>query len=274
MLRRSARCWSSVLILQSSDLNNSSRETTITHAPLVYLRYSACPPTFLHALPGRAGSRRKLTLWAHAPRSQSAVGNPRPQQVSGNTTESDIFVVRSRVQWVIVYQALTMDAQALKEGRCSLVAEALRTWGGLKIRATGVSMLPTLWPGDLLTVQSRRLEEIEPGEIVLYRRRDRFFIHRAVRKCLIGDGLFLIARGDSMPQADPPVRTGQVLGKITEVQRDGSVFLPGRRLSALRRMVGYTFCYWGLFRRVGMRLWGRRHRDDDQIEVAIVEAAP
>jgi hypothetical protein len=169
-------------------------------------------------------------------------------------------------------KVLTMDAQALKQGRCSLVAEALRTWGVLKIRATGVSMLPTLWPGDLLTVQSRRLEEIEPGEIVLYRRRNRFFIHRAVSKCLIGDGLFLIARGDSMPEADPPVRIGQVLGKITEVERDGSVFLPGRRLSPLRRMVGYMFCHWGLFRRVGLRLWGRR-RDDDQIEVAIVEAA-
>jgi hypothetical protein len=134
-------------------------------------------------------------------------------------------------------------------------------------------MLPTLWPGDLLTVQSRRLEEIEPGEIVLYRRRDRFFIHRAVSKCLTGDGLLLIARGDSMPEADPPVRTGQVLGKITEVQRAGAVFLPARRLSPLRRMVGYTFCHWGLFRRVGLRMQRRRHRGDDQIEVALVEAA-
>lgn len=166
-----------------------------------------------------------------------------------------------------------MNPHALKEGRCSLVAEALRTWGVLKIRATGVSMLPTLWPGDLLTVQSRSLEEIEPGEIVLYRRRERFFVHRAVSKCVIENDLFLIARGDSMPETDPPVRTGQVLGKVTEVQRAGSVFLPARRLSPLRRMAGYTFCHWGLFRRVGLRLWGRRHRDNDQIEVALVEAA-
>src|SRR5689334_15531995 len=100
--------------------------------------------------------------------------NPHQQQVSGNTTESDIFVVPSRCSGLSFTKVLTMDDQALKQGRCSLVAEALRTWGGLKIRATGVSMLPTLWPGDLLTVQSRRLEEIEPGEIVLYRRRNRF----------------------------------------------------------------------------------------------------
>ena len=43
-------------------------------------------------------------------------------------------------------------------------------------------MLPTLWPGDLLTVQSRRAEDIEPGEIVLYMRGGRFFIHRVKSK--------------------------------------------------------------------------------------------
>jgi signal peptidase I len=194
------------------------------------------------------------------------------------------------LQWVIVLPGFTgvfsrceqdaasqlsanMNPQALKEGRCSLVAEALREWGVLKIRATGVSMLPTLWPGDLLTVQSRQLEEIEPGEIVLYRRRGRFFIHRCVSKSLTGDDIFLIARGDSMPGDDPPVRGDQVLGKITEIQRSGSVFSPARKLSPFRRMVGYMLCHWGLFRRVGLRLWGRCHRGDGQIDVALVEAA-
>ncbi len=68
----------------------------------------------------------------------------------------------------------------MTEGRCSLAAEALRSWGTLKVRAHGVSMLPTLWPGDVLTVQSVRPEQVEPGEIVLYMRQDRFFIHRIV----------------------------------------------------------------------------------------------
>lgn len=166
-----------------------------------------------------------------------------------------------------------MNPQALIEGRCSLVAEALREWGVLKIRATGVSMLPTLWPGDLLTVHSRQLEEIEPGEIVLYRRRGRFFIHRCLSKSITGDDIFLIARGDSMPGDDPPVRGDQVLGKVTEIQRSGSVFSPARKLSPFRRMAGYLFCHWSLFRRVGLRLWGRCHRGDGQIEGALVEAA-
>ena len=73
-----------------------------------------------------------------------------------------------------------MDLQALDKVRCSLAAEALRSRGVLKLRAAGVSMLPTLWPGDLLTVQCLREEEVEPGEIVLYMRSDRFFVHRIV----------------------------------------------------------------------------------------------
>jgi signal peptidase I len=173
------------------------------------------------------------------------------------------------VLWVIVDQSLDMNRQASEEGRCSLAAEALRTWGVLKLRATGVSMLPTLWPGELLTVQSCRAEQFEPGEIVLYMRRGRFFIHRVVRKQVTGDEAYLITRGDCMPEDDPPVRSGEVLGKITEIQRAGSVFLPARNLSPFRRIVAYMLCHWGLFRRVGLRLWGRCHRGDGQIESAL-----
>ncbi len=29
-------------------------------------------------------------------------------------------------------------------------------------------MLPTLWPGDCLTIQSHSFEEVQPGDLVLY----------------------------------------------------------------------------------------------------------
>ena len=166
-----------------------------------------------------------------------------------------------------------MDAQAREEGRCSLAAEALRSWGVVKLRATGLSMLPTLWPGDLLTVQSRRPEQVDPGEIVLYMRRGLFFVHRVVCKGRTRGEVFLITRGDCMPGNDPLVRSGEVLGKITEVQRPGSVFSPAPKLSLLRRMVAYLLCHWGLFRHIGLRLWAWRHRGDGQIEGALVKAA-
>src|ERR1700730_15126433 len=165
-----------------------------------------------------------------------------------------------------------MSAQAGDEIRCSLAAEALRSWGVLKLRATGVSMLPTLWPGDLLTVQSCRPEQAKCGEIVLYMRRGRFFIHRMVSKNPTKDEAFLITRGDCMPKDDPPLRRGDLLGKITEIQRAGSVFQPARKLSAFRRVLAYMLCHWDLFRRVGLRLWARCHKDDCHLEGGFVEA--
>jgi|SRR6266436_346070 len=166
-----------------------------------------------------------------------------------------------------------MDLQAREAGRCGLVAEALRSWGKLKLRATGVSMLPTLWPGDLLTIQSHRPEQAEPGEIVLCIRKGRFFIHRVVCKSIKANEAFLITRGDCMAENDPPVRRDELLGKITEIQRASSGFVPAQKLSWFRRMVAYVLCHWSLVRRVGLRLWARCHRGDRQNEVALVEAA-
>jgi hypothetical protein len=133
-------------------------------------------------------------------------------------------------------------------------------------------MLPTLWPGDLLTIQSRQPEQVDPGDILLYARRDRFFIHRIVSKSLNSDDKSLIARGDCMPENDPPIQGRDLLGKITEVHRAGSVFVPARERSPFRRIVAYLLCHWGLLRRIGLRCRGRR-RNNSQVEGALVEAA-
>ncbi|MGH7866525.1 MAG: hypothetical protein ACREP9_02575 [Candidatus Dormibacteraceae bacterium] len=166
-----------------------------------------------------------------------------------------------------------MEPQELDEVRCSLAAEALRSRGVLNLRATGVSMLPTLWPGDLLTVQCLRGEEAEPGEIVLYTRHRRFFGHRIVSRSLRGEDASLVTRGDCMPADDPPIGRDEMLGKVTEIQRSGSIFLPTRRLSLFRRFLAFLFCHWSLFRCAALRLRNYRYRSDDQIEGTLVRAA-
>lgn len=133
-------------------------------------------------------------------------------------------------------------------------------------------MLPTLWPGDLLTVQSFRPEQVEAGEIVLYMRQDRFFIHRVVSPKVTPGEARLVTRGDCMPADDPPVGKNELLGKVTEVQRYGAVFVPARKLSLFRRLLARLFCHWGLFRRAGLRLWSYRQRGHRQVEDAFVSA--
>src|SRR6266568_2706456 len=103
------------------------------------------------------------------------------------------------------------DARSGLKGE--LFLEVLRTFGSARLRVTGTSMLPSIWPGDILevgvfpfsifdfrfsifeprvssldyrplTVDSRlstfHCDSIRPGELVLYERAGRFFAHRVV----------------------------------------------------------------------------------------------
>src|SRR2546428_12714309 len=51
-----------------------------------------------------------------------------------------------------------------------LLAEVARKFGEIRLKATGDSMLPSVWPGDLLTVRRQSFSEFQSGEIVLYER--------------------------------------------------------------------------------------------------------
>ena len=133
-------------------------------------------------------------------------------------------------------------------------------------------MLPTLWPGDILTVQSVRPEQVAPGEIVLYMRQDRFFIHRIVSTNLKRNQAFLVTRGDCMFEDDPPVDRSELLGRIVEVRRAGSTFMPVRKLSPFRRVVAWLFFRWSLFRRIGLRIGASRRERNDQSDDTFVIA--
>ena len=87
------------------------------------------------------------------------------------------------------------DARATSCGKespetvgCELAAQMLRSFGKLRLRATGSSMLPAVWPGDVLSVCSHAAAEALPGDIVLFGREGRLFAHRVVEKRDTGHG--------------------------------------------------------------------------------------
>jgi hypothetical protein len=101
-------------------------------------------------------------------------------------------------------------------------------------------MLPTLWPGDLLTVETTTFEQVQIGDIVLYQRSERFFIHRVLRKSSAtgSDCHSLVTRGDSMSGFDAPVLPEELLGKIVSVERALRRHAPLRVCSKPRRILG------------------------------------
>ena len=63
---------------------------------------------------------------------------------------------------------------------CGLAGEVVRTFGEVRLRVFGTSMAPSILPGDLVSVQRAGLMEISPGDIVVFSREGRLFVHRVV----------------------------------------------------------------------------------------------
>jgi hypothetical protein len=101
--------------------------------------------------------------------------------------------------------------------RCELAAEVVQNFGEARLQVTGASMLPTVWPGDVVFVQRRALRELQPGQILLAYRNGALIAHRI--KSIAGDRL--ITQGDSLPHSDPPVTSSELVGQVVSILRGG-----------------------------------------------------
>jgi signal peptidase I len=93
-------------------------------------------------------------------------------------------------------------------------------------------MVPSILPGDLIYVCSAAITEIARGEIVLYSREERLFVHRVVECITISKQVFLVTRGDRLCNDDFPISSGELLGRVTSVQ-----YSDGRRHRLIRSSI-------------------------------------
>jgi len=148
--------------------------------------------------------------------------------------------------------------------KLGLTVEALRRCGTVRLRAWGTSMLPTLWPGDLLTVQAATRDHVIPGDIVLVLRDKRCFVHRLVAQQASADRVSVITCGDAMPDHDPPAAATELLGRVIGVRRGNRNFLSSRRLSLWHSALAWVLCRSDRLRGLALlihaaRLHGLRH---------------
>ncbi len=144
-----------------------------------------------------------------------------------------------------------MTADQLKR---ELAAEVLRTSGRLRFRATGTSMLPSVLPGDVLTIEPVAISEASLGDLLLYHRDGRFWVHRLVRKAPD----LLCTRGDALEAQDPPVSPDEILGRVVCVSRGNRSFEPARSLPLFRRILCFMIRRSSLVRRVLSRFYAPR----------------
>jgi signal peptidase I len=102
------------------------------------------------------------------------------------------------------------------------IARAARARGArlrFRFRVAGQSMRPHLLPGMRVVVETVRLEELAPGELVCWHRRGaragHTVVHRLVRVETDGGAVTaIVTRGDAQPYDDGPVRPEEVIGRV------------------------------------------------------------
>ena len=104
----------------------------------------------------------------------------------------------------------------------SLADEVLSKGGTLRFRARGISMQPFIRDGDILEIQPNGGVLLSTTDIVLCKSpKGNLVAHRIVGiKSGEGRGK-LIIQGDALGQPDGNIDTGEVLGRVVAVIRDG-----------------------------------------------------
>lgn len=142
--------------------------------------------------------------------------------------------------------------------KCNLAAEVLRSFGQVRLKVVGTSMLPTLWTGDLLTIHREDFERVQAGDLVLYARNHRFFVHRVQVASGHNKSQALITRGDALEHADPPIFPAEFLGKVVAIERNGRPVGVHGPFPRWRKLLGLALSSSGLLRRVASRVQAPR----------------
>jgi signal peptidase I len=107
--------------------------------------------------------------------------------------------------------------QTCDDAKRDLTADVIRQFGEARLKVTGASMLPSVWPGDVITVRRKSAADLIPGQIVLCYRDRKYLAHRLIAK----RDQYFFTRGDSLSYDDPPFRENEVLGEVCSIQRNG-----------------------------------------------------
>jgi signal peptidase len=135
--------------------------------------------------------------------------------------------------------------------KCELIADVARRFGEVRLKVTGTSMLPSLWPGDILTVRRQGTAEILPGEVVMFARQGHLVAHRVVERTLCQDRTQWVTRGDSVGSNDAPVSSHELLGRVTAIERGSRRLTPHQSVAS--RFASWILCRSDLATRVLLR---------------------
>jgi signal peptidase I len=103
------------------------------------------------------------------------------------------------------------------------VAEKMRSQGSACLRVSGGSMTPWIRSGDFVFIRRFDFAKVCAGDVILFERGGRFFVHRTIRRAMAEPaekiGSLLITKGDALDGTDAPISIAEFLGRATRIHR-------------------------------------------------------
>jgi signal peptidase I len=100
------------------------------------------------------------------------------------------------------------------------ITNLLRRQKSFRIKSYGSSMLPILLPGDVVYYQKTSFKQYRVDDIVMIRQKQGTITHRVIYK----NKKFIITKGDNNFESDGKIYPKQIIGKVYQVKRSGTVF--------------------------------------------------
>lgn len=100
------------------------------------------------------------------------------------------------------------------------IAQVLEQQGRVMMRVRGSSMLPWIKAGDIALIRRADINCLRCGDVVLFKRESRLFVHRLVEKHGTREEARFLAKGDAHPRPDGMVDRDLVLGRVARIYRN------------------------------------------------------
>jgi hypothetical protein len=139
----------------------------------------------------------------------------------------------------------------------ALAADTLRAGIEIKFRAVGTSMIPAIWPGDVLTVHPASSALPKVGAIALALAQGRLQAHRVIEHRGTAGARTIRTRGDALLVCDPEAPVAEVLGTVVARNSrpfERGVLARGALSELLNRICGYAPLRWLRLRYCALRL--------------------
>ena len=108
-----------------------------------------------------------------------------------------------------------------RAGDTARIRERLLAKGRVCLRVRGSSMLPWVRPGDVAIIRRGSADVARCGDMVLFQRDSRLFVHRLIEKRGEYPGERFLVKGDAHPQPDGRMGSEEILGRVVRIYRGG-----------------------------------------------------